>query len=272
MNPESIHSVSVTVLGSGTCVPLPDRYPSSYFIRPSVVPGGWLVDIGPGALKRLAQAGGSYKEINSVFVSHIHPDHIGSLLFFLEALNYTPDFSRSKPLFIYGSKEVEEYLQLNLELTLPLRPDFPLDFIVLRDKMVVNQEGWTLKVRELKHSTTTLGFRWDIEGCILVYGADTEPCDGISELAEGADLLILESSFAQDNPTPGHLTTFQAGKIAKESSAKRLLLSHLYPEVAEMTERERESEVRASGYKGEIIFAEDLMNLKVCSRRKRKKS
>lgn len=48
------HPLSVTVLGSGTAVPEPDRFPAGYLVR-----GGGeivLVDCGPGVLRRLAQA------------------------------------------------------------------------------------------------------------------------------------------------------------------------------------------------------------------------
>jgi hypothetical protein len=39
----------------------------------------------------------------------------------------------------------------------------------------------------------------------------------------------------------------------------------LYPEVLEMPRKEMESEVRASGYTGELVFAEDLMVVEVYS-------
>jgi ribonuclease BN (tRNA processing enzyme) len=256
---------TVTVLGSGSCVPLKDRYPSSYFICPRLIPSGWLVDVGSGAIQRLIEVGESCLDIESVFISHVHPDHISDLLPLLQALNYTPNFKRTKPFYIYGSKDIKRYLDFNLELALPLTVDFPLEFILLKDKMKFEREGWSLEVRHLKHSAKTLGFRWNLEGCILVYGADTGPCEGISKLAKGADLLILESSFLKDNPKPHHLTTYQAGEIAKNAGAKKLLLSHFYPEVLEIKKEDKEKEVRGSGYNGEIIFAEDLMSISGCS-------
>ena len=265
MRQKKVPKFSITVLGSGSCVPLPERYPAAYFLRTSVIRENWLVDIGPGSLKHLSDAGGFYKDIDSVFISHIHPDHISDLLPLLQALNYTPNFVRRKPLFVYGSEDVEKYLRCNLELALSVREDFPLQVIVLCDNMEVNRKHWSLRVRRLRHSTITLGFRWDLKGCTLVYGADTEICDELVELAKGADLLILESSFTRTNPQPGHLTTFQAGEIAGAANVKRLLLSHFYPEVAEMGKEERESEVRASGYKGKVIFAEVLMSLEIFS-------
>ncbi|MEA1912957.1 MAG: MBL fold metallo-hydrolase [candidate division WOR-3 bacterium] len=266
MNSRDNFQFKVTILGSGSCVPQPDRYPSSYFIQPPGISGGWLVDLGSGALQHLAEIKENYQEIQSVFISHVHPDHISSLLPFLQALNYTPNFKRKEPLFIYGSWEVKEYLKRNLGFSISLRRDFPLEFVELRDKEIINQEGWSLIPRSLKHSSPTLGFRWEVDGCILVYGADSQFCDALLELAEGANLLILESSFRKDDPKPGHLTTFQAGKIALKSSVEKLLLSHLYPGVGNLSLEKRESEVRTSGYKGEIIFAEDLMRLNITPR------
>lgn len=255
---------TVTVLGSGSCVPLKERYPSSYFVRPRVAPSGWLVDVGSGAIQHLIDTGKSHLEIESVFISHVHPDHISDLLPLLQALNYTPGFKRAKPFYIYGLEDVKRYLDFNMELALPLTRDFPMEFILLKDKMKLEKDGWALEVRSLKHSAKTLGFRWNVEGCILVYGADTGPCEGISLLAKDADLLILESSFLKDDPRPHHLTTYQAGEIAKNAGAKKLLLSHFYPKVVEMKKEEKEKEVRESGYNREIIFAEDLMSIDVC--------
>jgi ribonuclease BN (tRNA processing enzyme) len=222
-----------------------------------------LVDLGPGALQHLCKAGASYKEIASVFLSHTHPDHISSLLPLLQALNFTPGFTRSKPLFIYGSPEVQRFLECNLALNPCVRPNFPMHFITLSDGKEIVQEGWCMLPRQVAHSMGTFGFRFTVGQCTLVYGADTGPCDEIVDLAQDADLVILECSFRHHNQSPGHLTTFQAGKIATVARARRLLLTHFYPQVIETPKAEREAEVRMSGYTGEVIFAEDLMEVKV---------
>lgn len=265
MKSTDIASFTVTVLGSGTCVPSATRYPASYFIRPSTVSGGWLVDLGSGALQRLSEAGASYTEIQSVFLSHTHPDHITSLLPLLQALGFTPGFRRSEPLFLYGSPEVQRFFERNLELDASIRPNFPVHFIALEDGKEIAQKGWRMLPRRVEHPTSTFGFRFTVAGCVLAYGADTEPCDAVVDLARGADLAILESSFRRSNPSCGHMTTFQAGEIARAAQARRLLLTHFYPEIEEIPRAEREAEVRASGYAGEVMFAEDLMTIEVRS-------
>ena len=246
------------VLGSGTCVPSATRFASSYLLKHPAFPGPWLIDAGPGALQRLAQAGESYREIDSLFLSHTHPDHIASLIPLLHALNYTPGFKRTAPLTVYGPAAVKQYLDLHLGFTPYLCPTFPFQLMALTDGEEVRRGPMRITCRLLQHSTPTLGFRFAWEGFSLVYGADTAPGDGILELSRGADLLILEASFPVDHPTSSHLTTRQAGEIARAAHAGRLLLTHLHAEVGDMPAPEREAEVRQSGFAGEVLFAEDL--------------
>jgi ribonuclease BN (tRNA processing enzyme) len=256
---------TVKVLGSGTCVPSASRYPAAYFVRPSTVPGGWLLDVGPCALQRLVEAGESYRSLAAVFVSHTHTDHIAGLLPLLQALNYTPGFRRMLPLTLYGPESVQQYLSLNLDFAPYLRPSFPFAFVTLSDRTHIEGDGWQLLCRATQHMAPTLGFRFSACGCTLVYGADTEPCQGVIELAAEADLLVLEASFPRGQPARGHLTTYQAGQIASAAGARTLLISHAYPQVAAMQPDEREGEVRASGFNGELVFAEDLLSLEVRS-------
>jgi ribonuclease BN (tRNA processing enzyme) len=266
MNKSEIPQFFIKVLGSGTCIPSATRYPSSYFIQPAHSPRGWLVDLGSGALQRLAQAGESYLYLDHIFLSHVHPDHIMSLLPLFQALNNTPGYHRTEPLLVYGPQTVKEYIETNLNFAPSWHPSFPFEFVLLEKDSLFSCNGCHVAVRALQHSAITLGYRFQLEDCTLVYGADTEPCEALIELAAEADLLIAEASYPRAHPSRGHMTTFQAGEVAKQANVKRLLLTHFYPVVDMMSTQEKEEEVRASGYTGEILFATDLMELSVSSR------
>ena len=239
------------------------RYPASYFFYPSFLKENWLIDIGEGALFRLSEAGESYKEVDRIFISHTHPDHIGALVPLLLALNYTPGFKREKPLFIYGPEDVEKYLRMNQDFAEYLKCEFPLQFIACSDMSEVKIGDCLLTTKGMKHFGPTLGFRWHIGDKTIVYGGDGAMSDSLIELSRSADLLMLESSYPEDKPSPGHLTTVEAGEVAKNAGAKLLMLTHFYPEVAGMKEKEIKEEVRSSGYEGEIILAKDLMTLEI---------
>jgi ribonuclease BN (tRNA processing enzyme) len=256
-------SLKIVVLGSGSCVPSYKRYPASYFFYPFNLNENWLVDIGEGALFRLSEAGVSYREIDRIFVSHTHPDHIGALVPLLLALNYTPGFKRQKPLYIYGSDDVREYLQMHLDFAPYLRSNFPMEFIALLPDEGIKIENSLLKTKKMEHFNPTFGYRWNFGGYVVVYGGDGGFSDALIQLAYEADFLILESSYPEDKKISGHLTTKEAGKIARIARAKRLMLTHFYPEVANMNDKEIKNEVRSSGYEGEIIVAKDLMTIHV---------
>ena len=63
----------------------------------------------------------------------------------------------------------------------------------------------------------------------MTYISDTQWADGLVEAARDADLLICESSLYNQykGVVRGHLTAGEAGSIAQEANAKRLVLSHL---------------------------------------------
>ena len=67
----------VTILGSGTAVPVADRFPAGYLVRA----GGTtlLLDLGPGTLRRLAQTGVGLEAIDAVLLTHYHTDHCADL-------------------------------------------------------------------------------------------------------------------------------------------------------------------------------------------------
>jgi ribonuclease Z len=97
---------------------------------------------------------------------------------------------------------------------------------------------------------------------------DTRLCDGVHALAEGADLLVIESTFLAEDAALaqryGHLTAGQAGRVAAECGVRRLVLSHFsqrYPEP------ERFRDEAAAAFGGEIVVAADLDRIAVPPRR-----
>jgi ribonuclease Z len=65
----------------------------------------------------------------------------------------------------------------------------------------------------------------------LVLSGDTRPCASVVEAARGADLLVHESTFSDDEQARAketrHSTAREAGRVAREAGALRLILTHL---------------------------------------------
>jgi ribonuclease BN (tRNA processing enzyme) len=91
----------------------------------------------------------------------------------------------------------------------------------------------TLTPRATQHYIPCWGFRVEGDGRRLSYTADTAPSAGLSDLADGADLLLSEATLtsldedAQPPEPRGHLTPAEAGSAARDGGAGALVLTHL---------------------------------------------
>src|SRR5690349_2327644 len=96
---------------------------------------------------------------------------------------------------------------------------------------------------------------------------DTGLCDNVFHLAEGADLLVIESTFLAEDAAMaaqvGHLTAGQAASVARQSGVRTLVLTHFSQRYADAT---RFLEEARAEFNGEIVLAEDLLQVPVPSR------
>jgi ribonuclease Z len=100
-------------------------------------------------------------------------------------------------------------------------------------------------------------------GQAFAFVMDTAWCDGALELAAGADLLVCEATFLSSEADLaeeyGHLTARQAGRLAAEAGARRLVLSHFsrrYPDVRAFADEAGEEF-------DDVVIAEDLLRVPV---------
>jgi ribonuclease Z len=97
---------------------------------------------------------------------------------------------------------------------------------------------------------------------------DTALCDAVYALADGVDLLVIESTFlATDEALAheyGHLTARQAASVAAECGVRTLVLTHFSQRYADPEQFGREA---ATVFDGEIVVAADLTRIPVPQRR-----
>jgi ribonuclease Z len=105
-------------------------------------------------------------------------------------------------------------------------------------------------------------------GQTFAFVMDTGLCDNVYALAENADLLVIESTFLEQDAElaamVGHLTAAQAAKVAGESAVRTLVLTHFsqrYQDPKVFLEQARPH------FDGQIILAEDLMRIPFPARR-----
>jgi ribonuclease Z len=95
---------------------------------------------------------------------------------------------------------------------------------------------------------------------------DTRLCDAAFALADRADMLVCESTFANAEAglarDYGHLTAGQAGQIAAQSGARLLVLSH-FSQRYESEDDKRLAAEAATTFGGEVVLARDLDRIPV---------
>ncbi|MFF2243463.1 ribonuclease Z [Arthrobacter sp. NPDC058130] len=89
---------------------------------------------------------------------------------------------------------------------------------------------------------------------------DTAPCQGAEELAEGADLLVTECTFSDDDAELAsqfrHLTAGQAGELAASAGAGTLVLTHFSSRYGDVATLAGQARVRAGAAR--VVAANDL--------------
>lgn len=250
----------LTLVGSGTLVPSAARSTPALALEEDGFQA--TVDGGSGTLRRQAELGLDFRKTDTLFFTHIHPDHTLDLLHFLFASRYTPGFSRARPVRIVGPAGFARYLDRLRDGITPWTDGGEAGYEVheIADGETRREGPLTVHAARLAHSVTDLGYRLTTaRGSTAVFTGDTGWCDALVALARGADLLVAECSGDAANPAPGHLTAPEAGRLAREAGVKQLVLSHLYP-LPDDRIRVREA---AAAYPGPVLLGSDGMRFVV---------
>jgi ribonuclease BN (tRNA processing enzyme) len=254
---KSASTIEICIIGSGTGIPNPRRRPPALVVR---LQGHFLLfDCGAGTIWSLAEADLDYRDLDSLWFTHFHPDHTAGLVPLLFAAR-SPLYGREKPLVIGGAAGLKDFFRRLLGV---YGSWIELDSDLLTFEEIENTAAaemklpfGTLSTLPMDHTKESLGYRLETkDGLVFAYSGDTEYCGNIVALAREADLFFCECSFPDNMKTSGHLTPEWAGKVAQEADCKRLVLIHLYPVCDEI-------DVVAAcrkQYSGEIVLAEDFM-------------
>ncbi len=251
---------TVTILGSGTCVPSLKRSACSVLVET----GGkkLLFDSGPGTMRRLLRAGVEIFDLSHIFYSHFHPDHTAELVPILFATKYPDGARRQNPLTVTAGKGLARFYE-GLRSVYGGWVELAPGLLVVDELDNRGPDGrecgsFTIASAPVVHNDESLAYRvTGRDGVSVVYSGDTDYCDGLIDLAREADLLICESSLPDDKKVKGHLTPSLAGRIASRAGVRRLVLTHFYPECDLV---DMEAECRKS-YDGPLTLAEDLMKI-----------
>ncbi|WP_282695118.1 ribonuclease Z [Streptomyces sp. CC208A] len=295
----------LVVLGTASQVPTRHRNHNGYLLRWDG--HGILFDPGEGTQRQMLRAGVAAHDLNRICVTHFHGDHSLGLAGVIQRINLdqvphpvTAHYPESGRHYFERLRYATAYRESVKLAEVPVARDGVLavtDAFTLEARRLshpVESFGYRLTEpdgrRLLPERLAAHGIkgpdvgRLQREGSLggvtleqvsevrrgqrFAFVMDTRLCDGVHALAEGVDLLVIESTFldadvrlAEDH---GHLTAGQAAAVARDAGVRHLVLTHFSQRYSDPEEFERQA--RAAGFEGELSIAQDLMRIPVPKR------
>ncbi|MFJ1599876.1 ribonuclease Z [Streptomyces sp. NPDC088261] len=296
----------LVVLGTASQVPTRHRNHNGYLLRWDGE--GLLFDPGEGTQRQMLRAGVAAHDINRLCVTHFHGDHALGLAGVIQRINLdrvphpvTAHYPASGQHFFERLRYATAYRETVRLTEAPVTGDGVLartDAYTLEARLLshpVESYGYRLTEpdgrRMLPERLAAHGIagpdvgRLAREGVLggvtldevseirtgqrFAFVMDTRLCDGVHTLAEGCDLLVIESTFLDEDETlatdHGHLTAGQAGRVARDAGVRHLVLTHFSQRYGDPEAFERQA--RAAGFTGEVTVAADLVRVPLPPRR-----
>ncbi|UNO42061.1 ribonuclease Z [Streptomyces sp. MST-110588] len=294
------------VLGTASQVPTRHRNHNGYLLRWDGE--GILFDPGEGTQRQMLRAGVAAHDLNRICVTHFHGDHSLGLAGVIQRINLdrvphpvTAHYPASGRRFFERLRYATAYRETVELCEQPVRADGDLAVTpsyVLQARRLshpVESFGYRLvepdgrrmlperlaahgiagpEVGRLQREGTVRGVTLEEvsevrAGQRFAFVMDTRLCEGVRELAEDCDLLVIESTFLDEDTglaeEHGHLTAGQAARVAAGANVRHLVLTHFSQRYPDPSEFERQA--CAAGFTGELTVAQDLMRVPVPKRR-----
>lgn len=243
------------VVTLGTAAAVPDETHGNTYLAIEGQQGFFLIDCGDNPILRLRRMRLHLRRLRGLILTHFHPDHVASVPIFLMDIWL---LKRTAPLPIYGLQDVIE--RYNVLMDLFRRDEWPGFFEtpchVIPEEvgaLVVENDDFRITAAPVEHVVPNIGLRVENKrtGGVVAYSSDTSPCDAVVALARNADILIHEAA----EPTLGHSGAAQAGAVARQAGARRLVLVHYRPAPRKY---DRWIEEAAGAFGGPVELGQDL--------------
>lgn len=268
--------MDVITLGTGFPLPDPQRAGPATLVRT----GGMhlLFDAGRGLLMRLRGAGSGPVQVHTVFLTHLHSDHVtdlNDLVTMHWAMNLGP-----APLRVVGPPGTQAFCDDTLRMLGPdiawriahhadldWEPDIRVTEVT--EGIAFDEGGVRVIAAPTDHPPVrpTIGFRVEDGSRSVVIAGDTLPCEGLDSLCRGADTYVqtvLRRALIEPLPSERlreiltyHSSTEDAARTAARSGVQRLVYTHMMPAPEPGTEQDWIDDAKPY-FDGEVVLPEDL--------------
>ena len=263
---------------TGTGSPLPDANRAGPSTLVKAGDTHILIDAGRGTVMRMAGGGSLPLFLSAVLITHLHSDHVCALNDVITT--HWIMGQGNATLRVYGPPGTAQFVERQLgalEADIGYRiehhevlsngPKVDVTELAPCDSFDANDVRISTAATDHAPVRPTLGYRLTHDGATAAVVGDTVPCDGVDELAAGADAYVqtvIRSDLVKLSPNEMlldildyHSDVPQAAQTAARAGAKRLVLTHMVP--APTPEQYPEwIELAAAHFDGEVIIGDDL--------------
>jgi ribonuclease BN (tRNA processing enzyme) len=218
--------VDLIVLGASGTWPPPGGANCGYLLRHEST-NVWM-DAGTGTFANL-QKYVDVGDLDAIVISHGHPDHFVDVIPAFYARHYGHLGDPGLPFY-----SPEGFMELASLLVSEGGKDVmgqAFDFRTVHGGDAFTVGPLSFSVFEMTHiGVHAVGYRVEVDGAVLAYTGDSGPCDEVVELSRDAGILLAEATYQNDSTLfPFHMSAAQAGEMATQAGASRLVLTHLLP-------------------------------------------
>src|SRR5690242_17821503 len=245
--------LDLVFLGTSGSAPTPARAPTALLVRR----GGerLLFDCAEGTQRQLMRSSVGLPDLEEIFISHYHADHYLGLPGMLKTFQLR---QRELPLTVYGPPGLRELFNGLRRVFGKIAYD--LELVEVKAGEALEREGYRILVFPVHHGVAAVGYALDEDdrpgrfdndaadarvvtpdqvlgearaGRRIVVPGDTAPVETVRVLAEGADVLVHEATFSEDERARAadtlHSTARQAAELARDAGVRLLALTHISP-------------------------------------------
>jgi ribonuclease Z len=279
----------VTLLGTGTPIPRPDRFGPCTLVEAG--DQKLLIDAGRGATIRLGQLNIPIGRIDVLLLTHFHSDHTSGVPDLWLTGWLTSHFAkRTKPMHIIGPvgsrtlmSKLEEAYADDIKIRL-VDEKLPPEGIATkveefsRDGVVYEKNGVKVIAFEVDHGDVIkpcYGYRIEYGGRAAVFSSDTRYNENVIKYGAGADLLVHEVAIAKpelmtedyiQRIVAHHTTPREAGMVFAQTKPKLAAYTHLVflasDRIAAASVDDLIAQTRQT-YGGPLVAGEDLMQFEI---------
>ncbi len=284
-------STIVTLTGTGVPHPSPGRAGAGVLVRHGAI--ALQFDAGRGTVGRLVDIGCRVHELNAVFITHAHSDHVVGLpdLVMTRWIQSTVHRSRPVPIIAvegqatrFAGRMLESFaddIDLRVEHVQPAPPALDVRGFELpeRPTEVWRSDDGAVVVDAVRvhHEPVheAVAYRVTTQAGVVVISGDTRVCSEVLDLSRGADVVVHEAcrASAMADAIAGtpletifdyHADTVALGEQMAGASIGHLVLTHLIPPPNDDQEIDAfAADIRAGGYRGPLTVGRDLFAIEL---------